>query len=616
MFTDYKNVTLRGGFWKEKEDLNRDFTIPAVYDRFKESGRIDAFKCDWKPDMPNRPHIFWDSDVAKWIEGAAYILSREDIPALTEKVESIIDEIEKNQGEDGYFNIYYTVVEPNNRFTNRDCHELYCAGHLIEAACAYYEATGRDRFLKLMEKYADYIAKVFMVEDSAAFVTPGHEEIELALYKMYKTTGEERFLKLSEFFINSRGNHNEKDSPILGKATYAQNHLPCREQYEAFGHSVRATYLYSGMADIAKETNDVALANACDKLFDDITKRKMYVTGGIGSTYIGEAFTIPYDLPNEEAYTETCASIGMIFFAHRMFLLDAMRSEHPSSKYADIVELELYNGALSGLSLDGEKFFYENPLEISLRNHDKITATNDRVHLPITQRVRIFGCSCCPPNLNRLLSSLGTYFYSQDENSGAVYINQFGDSKFEHNGAVVEQITGYPNDGHIAIKTNVPVYIRIPGWCRRFLATAKYEKFNGYARFEAGEFDIEFDMTQVMLTTSVNVYKNLGKAAVRRGPVIYCAEAVDNDGDVHTLYLDRRTLNDGVAVLDERFGAPTITFSGFRRIDPPDHDITELYFPLDNIDGECFKPAIIKMIPYYAFANRGESDMLVFLNYR
>ncbi|MGN1347258.1 MAG: glycoside hydrolase family 127 protein [Eubacteriales bacterium] len=616
MLTDYRNVTLRGGFWKSKEDLNRDVTIHAVYDRFNESGRIDAFKCSWKEGDPKQPHIFWDSDVAKWMEGAAYILKRERIADLEEKVEALIDEIERNQGEDGYFNIYYTVVKPNDRFTNRDCHELYCAGHLMEAACAYYEATGRDRFLKLMEKYADYIAKVFMIEDSAKFVTPGHEEIELALYRMYRTTGEERFLKLCAFFLNNRGARNDKDTAIFANPKYAQNHLPIREQHEAFGHSVRATYLYSGMADLARETGDEALAKACYDLFDDITEKKMYVTGGIGSTHIGEAFTIPYDLPNDHAYTETCASIGMIFFANRMFQLDAARTGHPSSKYADIVELELYNGALSGLSLDGESFFYENPLEIRLADRKKITATNDQEHFPITQRVRMFGCSCCPPNLNRLLSSLGTYFYGYDEASGAVYINQFGDSEFACGGAHVSQKTGYPNDGHIAIVSDVPVYVRIPGWCRRFLATKKYEMVNGYAKFDAGEIDLEFDMTQVMLTSSVKVVKNLGRAAVRRGPVIYCAEAVDNDGDVHSLYLDRRTLNDGVAVLNDKYGVPTITFSGFRRIDPLDRDITPLYAPLDNVIGEEFRPAKISMIPYFAFANRGETDMLVFMNYR
>ncbi len=617
MITDYRNVTLRGGFWKSKEDLNRDVTINAVYDRFNDSGRIDAFKCEWKAGDPKQPHIFWDSDVAKWMEGAAYILKRERIEDLENKVEALIDEIEKNQGEDGYFNIYYTVVKPDDRFTNRDCHELYCAGHLMEAACAYYEATGRDRFLKIMEKYADYIAKVFMVEDSAKFVTPGHEEIELALYRMYKTTGEQRFMDLCAFFLNTRGTRNEKDSPIGGVQMYAQSHLPIREQFEAVGHSVRATYLYSGMTDLALETKDTTLAKACYALFDDIVDKKMYVTGGIGSTHIGEAFTIPYDLPNDRAYTETCASIGMIFFANRMFALDAMLNGVPSSKYADIAELELYNGALSGLSLDGECFFYENPLEIYLPDRGRIPPYfNSHDHLPITQRVRIFGCSCCPPNLNRLLSSLGNYFYGYDEEKNVVYINQFGDSEFVCGDVRVEQKTNYPNSGHIAITSNVPVYVRIPGWCRRFMATKKYEKINGYAKFEAGEIDVEFDMTQVMLTASVGVHKNIGRAAVRRGPVIYCAEAVDNDGDVHSLYLDRRTLNDGVAVLNDKYGVPTITFNGFRRVDSLDRDITPLYAVLDNIVGEDFKPAKISMIPYYAFANRGESNMLVFMNYR
>ncbi|MBQ3860924.1 MAG: glycoside hydrolase family 127 protein, partial [Clostridia bacterium] len=431
MLIDHRNVTISGGYWKKKMDLNRKVTMNAVYDRFHESGRIDAFRCDWKEGMPNRPHIFWDSDVAKWMEGAAYILETDKNPLLEEKVEQLIDWIEAGQHEDGYFNIYYTVVEPDKRWTDRNCHELYCAGHLMEAACAYYNATGRDRFLRCMEKYADYIAKVFMEEHSAAFKTPGHEEIELALYKMYKTTGRQKYFDLMRYFLETRGQPDNGEAQIFNAARYAQSHAPIRAQHEAFGHSVRAMYLYSGMADLANETGDAELLDACRDLFRDTVNRKMYVTGGIGSTSIGEAFTVPYDLPNSKAYTETCASVGLMFFANRMFRADPVKS----SAYADVVELEMYNGALSGLSLDGEKFFYENPLEICLRERNRITATNDREHFPITERVRIFGCSCCPPNLNRLLPALGDYFYGYDEEKGEVYINRFGDSEFAYGDA-------------------------------------------------------------------------------------------------------------------------------------------------------------------------------------
>lgn len=600
--TDYRNVTINGGFWKRKADMNRDITIPAVYSRFYETGRVDAFKCNWREGMPNRPHIFWDSDVAKWIEGAAYILAKEDIPELTEKIESIIDDIIANQGADGYFNSYFISIEPTKRFSNRDWHELYCAGHLMEAACAYYEATGRDRFLKAMMRYADYIDQVFVVEESAGFVTPGHEEIELALYKMYKVTGMEKYLRLCEFFLNKRGNSNDKDKPILDHPKYAQNHLPIREQHEAFGHSVRATYLYSGMADLAAETGDKELADACRDLFDDMVNKKMYITGGLGSTYIGEAFTIPYDLPNDRAYAETCASIGMIFFAHRM-----MKLEH-KAKYADTIELELYNGALSGVSLSGDGFFYENPLEINLNDRCKITASKQGERYPITQRPKIFGCSCCPPNINRLLASVGNYFYYPCD--GGVYIDQFGESTFTDGGTKVEVHTDYPVSGKVEIKANCPVYVRIPGWCPAFTASASYTiTENGYALFEAGDITVEFDMIPTLVQSNINVYKNIGKAAMRRGPIVYCAEGVDNGGDVHTLYFDTSAVSRAAVSYDDTFGVPVLTAKGYRRNNPEEG---KLYYTLN----ESFTETEIRMIPYFGFANRGETNMLIFLNYR
>ncbi len=605
MIIDHRNVRITDGFWKKKMDLNRRVTMNAVYDRFHESGRIDAFRCDWKEGMPNRPHIFWDSDVAKWMEGAAYILETDDNPALEEKVEQLVDWIEANQHEDGYFNIYYTVVEPTKRWTDRNCHELYCAGHLMEAACAYYNATGRDRFLNCMKKYADYIAKVFMEEHSAAFRTPGHEEIELALYKMYKTTGEEKYFDLMKYFLETRGQPDNDEAQIFLAAHYAQSHAPIRDQHEAFGHSVRAMYLYSGMADLANETGDEALLAACRDLFDDTTRRKMYVTGGIGSTNIGEAFTIPYDLPNARAYTETCASIGLMFFANRMFRADPVKS----SKYADVVELEMYNGALSGLSLDGEKFFYENPLEINLTERHRITATNDREHFPITERVRIFGCSCCPPNLNRLLPALGDYFYGWDEAEGAVYVNQFGQSEFSLGDAHVTVETDYPLTGRVHVKADVPVYMRVPGWCRgNFRADAPHVTANGYARFDAGEFTIVYEMKPVLISANVNVTPNLEKAALKRGPVVYCAEGVDNGGDVHSLYFDRSTVRNADVEYSDFFSAPVITLPGFRIRNSSD----DLYGPLD----EVYEFVKIRMIPYAAFANRGETNMLVWINVR
>ena len=604
MFTDYRNVRLTDGYWKKKEELNKNVTVPAVYKQFYETGRIDAFKCDWKEEMPNKPHYFWDSDVAKWMEGAAYILSREEDSDLEAKVEAIIDEIEKNQCEDGYFNSFYIIFRDEKRFTDRARHELYCAGHLMEASCAYYNAKGKDRFLKLMEKYADHIAKVFTVDKSASFVTPGHEEIEIALFKMYHTTGKEKYLDLARFFLEMRGQSDNNEPDVYAEPYYAQSHAPIRDQHEAFGHCVRATYLYAGMADLAAETGDPELLNACRDIFEDIVNRKMYITGGIGSIKHGEAFTVPYDLPNDRAYTETCASIGMMFFANRMLKADPERP----SKYADIVELEMYNGALSGLSLDGEKFFYENPLEIYMKERKRLTCTDEHESWPITQRVQVFWCSCCPPNLNRILASLGEYFYACDEKTGTVYVNQFGSSTFEKDGISVKQTTNYPNDGKVEIESNVPVLVRVPCWCHNFTADAQYTMVNGYARFEAGKITVDFEMKPELVATNIGVVRNIGKAALRRGPFIYCAEALDNGGDVHTLAFDRTAIENAEVVSEEEFGAPTVSTYGFRRVNVSDM----LYAPLE----EKFESTKIKLIPYACFANRGETDMLVFMNYR
>ena len=602
MQCNYQNVTLTGGFWKQKEDLNRDVTIDAVYNRFDETGRVAAFRCDWKAGMPYRPHIFWDSDVAKWMEGAAYQLSRDDDPALRAKVEALIDEIEKNQHADGYFNIYYTVVDPDHRFTNRDNHELYCAGHLIEAAVAYHDAVGDTRFLGLMEKYAQYIKAVFMDNTGDVvpqFATPGHEELEIALVKLWHATGNADYLDLASFFIDRRG-YGDRGEPL---DTSNQSHMPLREQRSVVGHSVRAGYIFAAMADLAREKNDAALDEACRALFEDMAYRKMYVTGGLGSTNVGEAFTIPYDLSNDKAYAETCASIAMILFAHRMFLL------HHEAKYADVVELELYNGMLSGLSLSGDAFFYENPLELHLDNYKKQGG-----RYPITQRRKVFDCSCCPCNINRVLASVGQYFYAEE--NGAVWVNQFGTSAYKNGAIAVSQETDYPVTGKIKLTANCPVYVRLPGWCRSFTASAPYVLESGYAKFDAGEIEVDLEMAPEYLVSHVGVYKNAGKAALRRGPVIYCAEAIDNGGDVHALFVDASNPAFALAESVPETGIPDVIAHGYRKhnASPAMDSGLQLYAPLTI--PEKFTAEEIRFIPYHAFANRGESNMLVWLPYR
>ena len=369
----YRNVEINGGFWKQKQEINRKISAHAVYDRFYDTGRIAAFNVNWKEGDPHCPHIYWDSDVAKWIEGAAAILNKEHIAEFEEKIERLIDKIEENQQPDGYFNIYYILFGEGQRFVDRKCHELYCLGHLIEAAVEYYLVTGRDKFLNAMKKYVDLVYDIFCVRDSAEFTTPGHEEIELALFKLYRVTKDKKHLELAMFFLNKRGN-NPKDDSLRERyqMSYAQSHLPVREQFTAEGHAVRAVYLFTAMADAAREKKDPELIHACEKLFSNITEKRMYITGGLGQTHNGEAFSIDYHLPNETAYNETCASIGMVFFCQRMLEITG------NAKYADVIEKEIYNGALSGVSLDGKEFRYTNPLSVNMENRSKDPSTNMR----------------------------------------------------------------------------------------------------------------------------------------------------------------------------------------------------------------------------------------------
>ncbi|MDP4133636.1 MAG: glycoside hydrolase family 127 protein [Bacillota bacterium] len=594
----YKNVVLKDGFWKKKQDMNKEVTIDAVWNRFSDTGRIKAFDFDWKEGDPFRPHIFWDSDVAKWIEGASYIIGLKENPLLEEKIESVIDKIEEHQDTSGYFNIYFTVVRPGDRFKERGSHELYCAGHLIEASIAYYEATGKDRFLKLMEKYTDYIYDVFYVKQSAAFVTPGHEEIELALIKLFNTTGKQKYLDLSKFFIDKRGTNakNENDNISL-PARNIQSHIPVRRQREAVGHAVRAVYLYSGMADLARETNDSELLSSCKAIFDNISNQRMYITGGIGSTRVGESFSIPYDLANEHAYSETCASIGLVFFAKRMCEITN------ESKYHDVLERALYNGMLSGISLDGKHFFYENPLKINLENHKKKEFVYSDELYPITERVEVFSCSCCPPNLNRILASLGDYIYGYSGKN--VYVNQFMSANASENGIDIKQETNYPTDGKVHIETNAEkLFVRIPSWCESFTASCPYTKENGYAVFSENNVDIEFKMEPVLIEANPKVLNNAGKAALMHGPLVYCLDGADNN-DVFSLFINKNL--DASVSYDDYFGANIIEVKGFKKCDSD-----SLYYKLsDN-----YEPATLKFIPYYGFANRGENDMTVWVNAR
>lgn len=599
---DFVNTTITGGLWKRKQDMVRKTTVYAVYDRFVETGRFDAFRCNWKEGMPNKPHFFWDSDVAKWIEGAANLTAEKREPKLEKIIDETVDLIVKNQGEDGYFNIFFTVVEPKGRFSDRSKHELYCAGHLTEAAVAYFKATGKRKFLDAMIKYIDYIYDRFYIKRDTAFTTPGHEEIELALVKLYKCTKNEKYLTLAKFFIDERGKRAETDrSPAMSN----QSHLPVREQTEAVGHAVRAVYLYCGMADIAKLTGDKELADACKTIFDNVASKKMYITGGIGSTSCGEAFTVPYDLPNLVAYSESCAAIGLALFAGRMLDIEL------DSKYSDVIERILYNGFLSSTSLDGKSFFYVNPLEIIpyLQSREDVSGYDGKaIRFPATQRKEVFSCSCCPPNIVRFITSIADFIYSDDGET--LYVHQYMQSKTTvSRGDVslnISMTTRYPENGRVKIKIDggeTKIAVRVPFWCEK-----KFDTIKGYAFFEIkdGEtISLDFGMPARLIEAKNDVSLDCGRYAVMRGPVVYCMEGIDNDGHLRDIRIDSHSsFKTGK---NESLGVPTLTVCAWRREENPDA-------PLYSVMRRRLVGCKATFIPYYAFANRGESEMLVWVN--
>ena len=613
-FTD---VSMQDMFWKPRIDTNRTVTLPAEYGQCKTTGHIDALDPDWRPaeGQQNR-HIFWDSDLAKWIEAAAYSLATQPDPEVEKQVDHCVDLMEKTQLPDGYMNSYFVHVAPEKRWTNLcDWHELYCAGHLIEAAVAYFQATGKRKFLDLVCRYADHIDATFGREPGKKRGYCGHEEIELALVKLYHTTGNERYLKLSKYFVDERGTkplyfHVEaiargEDPEVVKQRNYDvfQAQIPLREQTKVMGHAVRAMYIYCAMADLAGETQDQSLLDACERLWANLCERNMYITGGIGSTASYEGFTFDYDLPNETAYAETCANIGLVFWNHRMLQLDC------DSKYADVMERALYNGVLSGVSLDGKKFFYANPLA-SRGGYG---------------RSDWFGCACCPPNIARLIASIGQYVYSTGDGEAVVHLYAQGKSKMSVNGTniVLKQKTEYPWDGHVQIvveperDAEFTLKLRIPGWCRNAELSVNGEAVElrevidkGYAsikrKWSMGDIvTLNFAMPVERVYANPAVRQDFGCVAIQRGPVVYCLEEADN-ADVWRIALPKNSsltarfdagLLGGVSVIEGEAVAES-------------DDQCELY----SAQPPTTQPCKIKAVPYCTWANRGAGAMKVWIS--
>lgn len=628
----FTNVTVNDRFWKPRIDTNRTATIPAEYQQCKDTGRIERLKLNWKEGEPNKPHQFWDSDIAKWIEAASYSLTTHYDKDLDLLIDTVIASIAKSQAPDGYFNSYYQTLAPDKRWTNlRDMHELYCAGHLIEAAVAHFHATKKRSLLDVMCRYADHIASVFGTKPGQKRGYCGHEEIELALVKLYRATNERKYLELSKYFIDERGqqpNYFQEEAKARGEDpakrhsahetepySYYQAHRPVREQDRVTGHSVRAMYLYCAMADIAKEYGDKELLLACEKLWDHLTTKNMYVTGGIGSSRANEGFTFDYDLPNETAYAETCANIGLSLWAHRMFHLTG------DGKYIDAMERALYNSVLSGVSLDGTRFFYDNKLSVLAGNaglrHDGIQRKNDH------HRSEWFGCSCCPPNIARLLASFGEYIYSSADDEVLVNLYAQSNGVFP-NGVTIEQKTEYPWNGAVSLKLGMEsskalsLKLRIPGWCRKFTLSVNGKKVpvkkavKGHitvARTWKNGDIVKLDLAMPVerISANPNVRQNLGMTALMRGPVVYCLEETDNTAPVQNIALpDTAKLR---AVFKPKIlGGVTVVQGTAKFIDSADWGKT-----LYRASSPRTKTATFTAVPYCVWDNRKKGGMTVWV---
>ena len=634
-----KAVDIRDPFWKGYMELIRNRVIPyqwdALNDRIKgadPSHCMQNFRVAAGIEAGEfQGMVFQDSDVYKWLEAVAYSLMWHKDDRLEALADEAIGLIGSAQQEDGYLNTYYIINGLDKRFTNlMNNHELYCCGHMIEAAVAYYKATGKRKFLDTAVRFVDCVDKNLGLEDGKKPGYPGHEVIEMALVSLYGVTGDEKHLKLAKYFIDQRGQsplYFEEECKKYGNRCdwldssfgyqYYQAGLPVREQKAAEGHAVRAVYLYSGMADVAGATEDEELMKACEALWSNIVERQMYITGAIGSASHGEAFTFDYDLPNDTVYAETCAAIGLIFFARRMLEITG------DSRYGDVMERALFNGVISGMSLDGQRFFYVNPLEVVPESSEK---DHNKIHVK-PERQKWFGCACCPPNVARLLSSIGGYAYEQNEKE--LFMNLFigGDIEAVLDGRKnhISVETSYPWRGEVKITidneqdTDFTYALRIPGWCRNYtlMVNGKEEECSvekGYARFtrtwKAGDvLLLRMDMPVELIGANPRVREDVGKAAVMRGPLVYCLEEADNGDQLHRLYIKENTKFTVTEEPGLLGGVVTIQGDG-KRLSEDGWDDHMLYQPLSE---PRFEDRELKFIPYYTWANRGKGEMSVWV---
>lgn len=612
----FSEVTINDHFWKPRIDKVATITIPVCMEQTEvKTPRIRNFEKVARGKGEKHEGIFYDdSDVYKALEAIAYSLKNRPNPEIEKRADGWIDKIAAAQQLDGYLNTFYTLGDMSKRWTDMSMHEDYNGGHLIEAAIAYYDATGKRKLLDVAIRFADHFDSLFG-PGKRHWVT-GHQELELALVKLFRVTGEKKYLKLADWLLEERGHKyafgytwsDWKDT------AYAQDVIPVKQQSEIAGHAVRAMYLYTGAADVAAQTNDMDYMAAMRRVWEDVVYRNMYITGGIGSSGRNEGFSVDYDLPNENAYCETCASVGMVFWNQRMNLLTG------ESKYVDVLERSLYNGASDGLSLSGDRFFYGNPL------------ASDGQHY----RREWFGTACCPANIARLIASLGDYIYAKSPDG--IWVNLFVGSEthvaLSGKKVTIRQVTNYPWGGDVEVridpekKSNFKLRIRIPGWAQNVPAPgdtyqflnpsvvsvslmvngkeASYEMENGYAvisrDWKKGDIvKLNLPMEARRIVAKEEVKANLGRVALQRGPLVYCVEHVDNDGNAFNLIIPDNAKLESQEQPDLLGGVVTLTA-----------EVPVVKPTADGMGIETVRERIT-LIPYYTWCNRGSGPMQVWI---
>lgn len=581
---DFSHVKINDNFWSPRLSKHVSATLPVCIDQIEnQTGRIRNFENAAKGEGEHSGIFFDDSDVYKALEGMAYSLINNPDPELEKKADEWIDKFAAAQQPDGYINTFYTLTGLDKRWTNMDKHEMYCAGHMIEAGVAYYQATGKRKLLDVCIRMTDHMMSQF--GPGKRHWVPGHEEIELALVKLYQTTQEQKYLDFAYWLLEERGHgHGTMGDEGKWDPVYYQDIVPVRQLTDISGHAVRCMYLYCGMADVAALKNDTGYIAAMDRLWDDVVHRNMYITGGVGSSHDNEGFTEDYDLPNLDAYCETCASVGMVLWNQRMNQLTG------DSKYIDVLERSLYNGALAGISLGGDRFFYVNPLESKGDHH----------------RQEWYGCACCPSQLSRFLPSIGNYIYASSDDALWVnlYIGNTGQIRIGETDILLTQETDYPWDGSVklTISTSQPlekeIRLRIPNWCKTYDLSINGKRINvseekGYAVIKDWKSQdviaLDMDMPVEIVAADPHVKENFGKRAIQRGPLVYCMEEIDNPEYFDQIQLSPSTTFQTAFVSDILNGIKTIKTNG--------------------------RAQSATFIPYYAWDNRKAGKMRVWIPY-